>query len=85
MELVSIDFIGRLTTTSKENDYCMMVVDHFDKQSMMIPHQKIISVQQAKKRFFQKVWEYFGLPSSTISHYFWQALWGVMNTTLYTI
>lgn len=84
-----MDFLQGLLTTNRGNDYLKVHVDCFKKMIEMIPCKKIVLAKQVAQMFFDKVWVYFGLPSSIIFDnnsrllkYFWQMLCELMDTKL---
>jgi hypothetical protein len=88
-ESISMDFVGGLPMSKKNHDYLYVVVERFNKMSILMPCKKQVTTEQTTQMFFQHVWVHFGLPKSIISDRnsrfignFWSSLWALMDTTL---
>jgi hypothetical protein len=62
-----MDFLGGLPINMKGHAYLFVVVDRFNKMSILIPCKITIKEQEEKNMFFEQVWVHFGIPRSIIS------------------
>ena len=86
---IYMDFVGAFPVSKRGQDYLYVVVDRFNKMCVLIPCKKKINVEKTANFFFQRVWVYFGLPTSIISNRdsqflgdFWNSLWRMMDTNM---
>jgi hypothetical protein len=84
-----VDYVDGLPKTRKGHDYLFVVVDRFNKMSILIPCKKIIKGHEATNMFFKYIWVHLGIASSIISDKgsifiscFLTTLWEKMDTKL---
>lgn len=67
-ESISMYFLSSFSTSQHGINCVFALVDQFSKMAIMISCNKVISVEETTKFYFNHVWLNFGLPKSTISY-----------------
>jgi hypothetical protein len=88
-EQVSMDFVGPLRVTKRDNDFILVVVDKLSKMAHFLPCRTTITAPQVAGLFMREVVRHHGMPSSIVSDrdprftsHFWNELWTLLGTSL---
>jgi Reverse transcriptase (RNA-dependent DNA polymerase)/RNase H-like domain found in reverse transcriptase/Integrase zinc binding domain/Integrase core domain len=88
-EVISLDFVGPLPTTSKGHDFVLVVVDKFSKMAHFIKTKQTVTSEEAAQLVIEHVVKLHGMPRVIISDRdvrftsaYWRAFWNKMGATL---
>ena len=86
---VGIDFIGKLTETTKGNTAILSVIDRLTKRAYFIPCKTTNTAAETADLFLKYVFKNEGLPTQILSDRgsifiseFWEALWSKLGVSL---
>ena len=84
-----MDYMLRLPSTKKDNDFIFWVVEKFSKMAIMAACKKSITAEAIAKLFFERVWVHFWISQSIVSYQdskflsaFWSSLRSMLDTKL---
>ncbi|CAI7880334.1 unnamed protein product [Closterium sp. NIES-53] len=88
-QVVSLDFITRLPSTSRGHDSILVVIDKFSKMGHFIPTNATATAEATARLFFDRIITIHGIPATLISDRdpkftskFWKELMGLLGTKL---
>ncbi|CAI7783068.1 unnamed protein product [Closterium sp. NIES-53] len=88
-QVVSLDFITGLPSTSRGHDSILMVIDKFSKMDHFIPTNATATAEATACLFFDRIITIHGIPATLISDRdpkftskFWKELMGLLGTKL---
>ncbi|CAI5459296.1 unnamed protein product [Closterium sp. Yama58-4] len=88
-QVVSLDFITGLPSTSRGHDSILVVIDKFSKMGHFIPTNATATAEATARLFFDRIITIHGIPATLISDRdpkftskFWKELMGLLGTKL---
>ncbi|CAI7777905.1 unnamed protein product, partial [Closterium sp. NIES-54] len=88
-QVVSLDFITGLPSTSRGHDSILVVIDKFSKMGHFIPTNATATAETTARLFFDRIITIHGIPATLISDRdpkftskFWKELMGLLGTKL---
>jgi hypothetical protein len=88
-EVVTMDFITRLITTSRHHDSIMVAVDKLSKEIHFIPIKSTHKIDDIARIFMREIFKFHGLPREIVSNKntkftsnFWKCIFVVFGTQL---
>ncbi|CAI7803237.1 unnamed protein product [Closterium sp. NIES-54] len=88
-QVVSLDFITGLPSTSRGNDSILVVIDKFSKMGHFIPTNATATAEATARLLFDRIITIHGIPATLISDRdpkftskFWKELMGLLGTKL---
>ncbi|CAI7859562.1 unnamed protein product [Closterium sp. NIES-54] len=88
-QVVSLDFITRLPSTSQGHNSILVVIDKFSKMGHFIPTNATATAEATARLFFDRIITIHGIPATLISvrdpkftSKFWKELMGLLGTKL---
>ncbi|CAI7835283.1 unnamed protein product [Closterium sp. NIES-53] len=88
-QVVSLDFITGLPSTSRGHDSILVVIDNFSKMGHFIPTNATATAETTARLFFDRIITIHGIPATLISERdpkftskFWKELMGLLGTKL---
>ncbi|CAI7929472.1 unnamed protein product [Closterium sp. NIES-54] len=88
-QVVSLDFITGLPSTSQGHDSILVVIDKFSKMGHFIPTNATATAEATARLFFDRIITIHGIPATLISERdpkftskFWKELMGLLGTKL---
>ncbi|CAI7761953.1 unnamed protein product [Closterium sp. NIES-53] len=88
-QVVNLDFITRLPSTSRGHDAILVLIDKFSEMDHFIPTNTTATAEETARLFFDRIITIHGIPATLISDQdpkftskFWKELMGLLGTKL---